>query len=90
MQGTRTNISVKIPVSGLHQMDSMIEEGRYSDRSDMIMQSLYYQIHKTELRNEMFAEVVSKIDEIIASRIYSDKYADWVTQIVQRIRQMET
>ena len=73
MVGKRVPVTIKIPNTTLAQMDAKINCGNYCDRTDLILQAIWYLIHKEELRDGLKAEVLQDLDMLLTERLYSDE-----------------
>lgn len=68
----RKSVTVKIPETLLNDIDSMIEAGEFNDRTDAVLQALWYQVHKRELRSELMHDIVKDVTSNVLGNLYSD------------------
>lgn len=68
----RRSVTVKIPETLLNDIDSMIEAGEFNDRTDAVLQALWYQVHKRELRSELMHDIVKDVTSNVLGNLYSD------------------
>ena len=82
MTEKRPRVTVRIPESILRKVDAEIESGKYSDRTDCIIQALLYQLNREEIRRELSNEVISQVAKDRERWIYSDETMQFIGELI--------
>ena len=85
MSGNRKSISVKIPETLLNSIDALIESGVFTDRTDAVIQSLWYQVHKRELRDGLRNDIVQDVTHTVLNNLYSEENEKYFMSLFEKI-----
>lgn len=78
----RPQLNVRVAESILRRIDALIEKGEYSDRTDFTNQALLNLLNREEDRRGLVSGIIREISNDTERRLYSEKYIDFVGEIV--------
>lgn len=82
MAGSRPNLNVRCPDSLLRKIDTLIEKGEYSDRTDFIVQAIIYLLERDNIRLGLRNDIINEVVKESERRLYSEQFAEYIGELV--------
>ncbi len=82
---TKTTFTLRLPNSICNKIGNLIEKGQYSDYNDFIIQAVYYELNKIELRYTFKQEVIEDVETLFRRILSSSDNVDIIQKVAKNV-----
>jgi Arc/MetJ-type ribon-helix-helix transcriptional regulator len=79
----KTALNFRISEAILRRIDKFVESGEYSDRTEFVLQAVYYQLNKEELRRDFKDEIIKDAETMMRKVMYDTKMMENIQRMVK-------